>query len=146
MMLKINTLLIVVLIASCKYDDQYVGDPTPIISNISVNNTQFKQFLDTVVIGFDYTDGDGDLGFLSADSLSIEVKDIRFSQPDYYHLPPMSPEGAKIRIKGRLVVTMKNVFLLGSANTESTKFQIRIKDRSQKWSNLLLSKSIIINK
>jgi hypothetical protein len=133
-------------IVSCKYEDQYTGDPNPVISQVVVNQTSFKQFTDTVVISFDYRDGDGDLGFESADSLSVEIRDIRFAKPDYYHLRPLSPIGSKIAISGKINVSLKNVFLLGGGVTESTQFQIRIKDRAQHWSNTLVSKSVNINK
>jgi hypothetical protein len=131
---------------SCKYDDQYSGDPIPVISNLILNKSDFKQFADTVVIGFDYRDGDGDLGFESADSLSVEIKDIRFSKADEYHLPPLAPTGSKIDISGTIRVTLKNIFLIAGGNTETTQFQIRVKDRAQHWSNLLVSKSVNINK
>ena len=131
---------------SCKFNDQYSGSPTPSISNIKLNKLSYQQFADTVVISFDYKDGDGDLGFESADSLSVEIKDVRFNKADYYHLQPLSPVGEKINISGTIRVSLKNIFLIGGGSTESTQFQVRIKDRAQHWSNLLVSKSISINK
>jgi hypothetical protein len=146
-MLKIIVLIFsIILFFGCKYDDKYTGDPVPKISNITTNQTEYMQFSDTVVIGLDYQDGDGDLGFESADSLSVEVKDIRFAKSDYYHLQPLSPLGSRVAISGKIRISLKNIFLLGAGNLESTKFQIRIKDRSQNWSNVLLSKSITIKK
>jgi len=139
-------LVIAIIFISCKYDVQYSGDPMPIISALKLNKTDFKQFSDTVVLTFDYKDGDGDLGFESADSLSVEVKDLRFAKPDYYHLKPLSPIGSKIAISGSLRIVLKNIFLLGGGASESTQFQIRIKDRGQHWSNALVSKSVNINK
>jgi hypothetical protein len=41
---------------------------------------------------------------------------------------------------------LKNVFLLGAGSAETTKFQIRIKDRMQHWSNKLETKTISITK
>ena len=131
---------------SCKFQDQYTGNPTPSISNIKLNKLSYQQFADTVVISFDYKDGDGDLGFESADSLSVEIKDVRFNKADYYHLQPLSPVGEKINITGTIRVSLKNIFLIGGGSLESTQFQVRIKDRAQHWSNLLVSKSISINK
>ena len=134
------------LLFSCKYEDKYTGEINPAISNIKVSNSTFKQFTDTVVITLDYKDGDGDLGFESADSLSIEVKDVRFAKADYYHLKPLSPKESKIAISGTIRIVLKNIFLIGSGLTESTQFQIRIKDRAQHWSNMLSTKSVNINK
>jgi hypothetical protein len=99
-----------------------------------------------VVIAFDYVDGDGDLGFDNADSLSLEIKDVRFAKADLYHLRPLSPAGTQVNIHGTIKVTLKNVFLLGAGSAETTKFQIRIKDRMQHWSNKLETKTISITK
>lgn len=146
-MLKISILIFAtMIIIGCKYDDKYTNNPIPKISNISTNQLEYTQFTDTVVIALDYQDGDGDLGFESADSLSVEVKDIRFAKADYYHLKPLSPVGNRIAISGKIRISLKNIFLFGAGNLESTKFQIRIKDRSQNWSNVLLTKSINIKK
>lgn len=146
MKLYINILTLCILLFSCKYEDQYTGDPKPSISQLVLNQSDFKQFTDTVVLTFNYKDGDGDLGFESADSLSVEVKDIRFAKPDYYHLKPLAPLNEKVSISGSIRISLKNIFLLGAASSESTQFQIRIKDRAQHWSNALMSKSVNISK
>jgi hypothetical protein len=145
-MFKLNILAFIVLFVSCKYDDQYTGEPIPIISAVTLNQTAYKQFSDTVVITLKYKDGDGDLGFESADSLSVEVKDMRFEKPDYYHLRPIVSLDKKIAISGEIRIALKNLFLLSSGSQENTQFSIRIKDRAQHWSNRLTTKSIIINK
>lgn len=138
--------LFVIVSEGCKYNDIYEGNPVPTISNVALNQADYRQFLDTVVITFDYKDGDGDLGFESADSLSVEVKDIRFAKADYYHLKPLAPLNSKISISGSIKIHVKNIFLLSGGSSETTKFQIRIKDRSQRWSNTLVSKSVNIKK
>ncbi len=145
-MLKLNILAFILLFVSCKYDDQYTGEPIPSISAVTLNQIAYKQFSDTVVITLKYNDGDGDLGFESADSLSVEVKDMRFEKPDYYHLRPLAPLDKKIAITGEIRIALKNVFLLGSSSQENTQFIIRIKDRAQHWSNRLTTKSVTINK
>lgn len=146
MNLFFKLLCIATFCISCKYDDKYSGDPIPTISNIVLNQSEYVQFTDTVVLTFDYTDGDGDLGFENADSLSVEVKDVRFAKPDFYHLQPLSPLGERISISGKIKISLKNIFLIGAGSIENTKFQIRIKDRAQHWSNTLISKSINIKK
>jgi hypothetical protein len=131
MKLIFNILTISILFFSCKYEDRYTGDPQPSISKLTLNKSDFKQFTDTVE---------------NADSLSVEVKDIRFGKPDYYHLKPLAPLTAKVAISGSVRITLKNIFLLGAGSSESTQFQVRIKDRAQHWSNALTSKSVNINK
>ncbi|MEY4042308.1 MAG: hypothetical protein RL233_1839 [Bacteroidota bacterium] len=142
----ISTVIVIVLFSGCKPERFYTGDPKPVISKVVLNQSTFKQFTDTVVISFDYVDGDGDLGYDNADSLSLEIKDVRFAKADYYHVRPLAPAGSQINIHGTIKVTLKNVFLLGAGSSETTKFQIRIKDRMQHWSNILETKTISITK
>jgi hypothetical protein len=142
----ISTVIVIVLFSGCKPERFYTGDPKPVISKVVLNQSTFKQFTDTVVISFDYADGDGDLGYDNADSLSLEIKDVRFAKADYYHVRPLAPAGSQINIHGTIKVTLKNVFLLGAGSSETTKFQIRIKDRMQHWSNILETKTISITK
>lgn len=139
-------LFVFIVFIGCKPERFYTGDPKPVISKITLNQTSFKQFTDTVVISFDYADGDGDLGFDNADSLSLEIKDVRFAKADYYHVRPLAPAGTQVNIHGTIKVTLKNVFLLGAGTSETTKFQLRIKDRMQHWSNTLETKTITITK
>jgi hypothetical protein len=51
-----------------------------------------------------------------------------------------------VHIKGRFVLRMKNLFLLGSGNTEPTTFTLRIKDRSGNWSNTVSTPLINIRR
>ncbi len=67
----VRLLFLIVVFSGCKPERFYTGDPNPVISKVTLNQTSFKQFTDTVVIAFDYVDGDGDLGFDNADSLSL---------------------------------------------------------------------------
>jgi len=142
----IKILFFLVVFSSCKPERFYTGDPEPVISKITLNQTSFKQFTDTVVIAFDYADGDGDLGFDNADSLSLEIKDVRFAKADFYQVRPLAPSGQKVNIHGTIKVTLKNVFLLGSGTSETTRFRLRIKDRMQHWSNTLETKTISISR
>jgi hypothetical protein len=51
----IKILFLLVVFSSCKPERFYTGDPEPVISKITLNQTSFKQFTDTVVIAFDTT-------------------------------------------------------------------------------------------
>lgn len=137
---------ILLLFSTCKQEQFYTGDPLPSIINPRINQINFKQFTDTIRITFDYVDGDGDLGFESADSLNLEVKDTRFAKADYYHFAPLLPLGKAANIHGSMSIRLKNIFLLGAGNIETTNFQIRIKDRAQHWSNKIITKTISVTK
>ena len=132
---------------SCTEEQFFLGDPVPKIGFEGLSSDRLVQFQDTLAIRISYEDGDGDLGFLSADSLSLEVWDQRLSKPDFYYIPPMLPLSAKpTRISGLWQVKLKNLFLIGAGSQEQTQFQIRVKDRSGNLSNLVRTSDIIIEK
>lgn len=139
-------LVLLVGLVSCGKEAPYTPNPVPFISLDSVNSTNIVQFKDSLRIYLRYEDGDGDLGALNPDSNSLSVQDARFNKPDFYFVPPQAPANAKIHIKGRFVLRMKNLFLLGSGNTEPTTFTLRIKDRSGNWSNTITTPLINIRR
>jgi hypothetical protein len=131
-------------ICSCKEEVVSTDNPIPSIQFVSISSNKLKQFSDSLVVTVKYKDGDGDLGDISADSFSIYVRDNRLTKPDYLHLIPLSPIGNKISVEGILNLKMKNIFLLSSGPSETTKFEIKLKDRSKNWSNIIFTPNIEI--
>lgn len=129
---------------SCKEEIVSNGNPIPNIQFISISSTKLKQFTDSLVVTLKYKDGDGDLGDVSADTLSIYVRDSRLSKADYYHLFPLSPISNKLSIDGLLNIKIKNIFLLSTSPSETTKFEIKLKDRAKNWSNTIFTPNIEI--
>jgi hypothetical protein len=129
--------LLCAVLYSCSEESPYAPNPVPFLSLDSVSSTNIAQFKDSLRIYLRYEDGDGDLGAFNPDSNSLSVQDARFSRPDFYFVPAQAPANAKVHIKGRFVLRLKNLFLLGSGNNEPTTFTLRIKDRSGNWSNTI---------
>jgi len=123
-----------------------VGNPNPLIRLVSVSSKQLKQFKDSLTITIEYTDGDGDIGETNPDQNDLEIKDQRLSKPDFYFVKPLTPPNANIKVKGTIAVQIKNTFLLGTANSEITVFEIRLKDRAGNWSNSIKTDIITIIK
>ena len=149
MRIFVATILIVFaqsIFLSCKETTLMTGNPIPRISLIKIEPTTVKQFVDSLKITIAYEDGDGDLGFVNADITSLEVQDDRLAKPDYYYVPPLAPVDSKVRIKGELVMKLRNVFLLGTGNVETTSFTIKIKDRAGNVSNPVITPEITINR
>jgi hypothetical protein len=142
----ISLLLLFPLLNSCKEILNTTGNPVPRIALVKIAPTQVKQFVDSLKITFTYEDGDGDLGNDNADINSLEVQDERLAKPDYYYVPPMAPVGEKIRIKGQMTMNLRNVFLLGTGNMETTSFTVRIQDRAGNWSNPIKTPEVIITR
>ena len=135
------------LMNSCtKEQVNITGNPTPLLRLVSVSSKQLKQFKDSLVITFEYTDGDGDIGETNPDLNDLEIKDQRLSKPDYYFVKPLTPPNANIKVKGTIAVQMKNTFLLGTADSEITTFELRLKDRAGNWSNSIKTDIITITK
>ncbi|MEY3983581.1 MAG: hypothetical protein RL160_1138 [Bacteroidota bacterium] len=133
-------------LCSCSEENPYAPNPVPFLSLDSVSSTNIVQFKDSLRMYLRFEDGDGDLGALNPDSNSLSVQDARFNRPDFYFVPAQAPANAKVHIKGRFVLRMKNLFLLGSGNTEPTTFTLRIKDRSGNWSNTVSTPLINIRR
>lgn len=130
---------------SCNKDsDGPVLDPIPYLEVQSVSPTSIVEFSENVSLILYYEDGDGDLGFTSPDSLSLEVQDSRLTEPDMYHVRPLAPEGSSISIKGTIMVELNSTFRLGSGPSETITYSVRIKDRAGNWSNTVETQPITI--
>ncbi len=131
----------------CKKNNELAADSNvPFIKIVGVSATSIVQFKDSLVISFEYTDGDGDIGETNPDLNDLMIKDKRLSKADYYFVKPLSPPGAEIKTKGSIAVQMKNTFLLGSANSETTTFELKLKDRAGHWSHSIFTPTITITK
>jgi len=134
------------LLSSCKKEEVVVVSTLPLIKLVSVSKTSVVQFKDSLVITIEYNDGDGDIGEIDPDKNAIQIKDSRLSKPDFYFVKPLSPPGSTIKTKGTIAVQLKNTFLLGTANTEVTNYELRLKDRAGNWSNTISTPDITITK
>ena len=141
------SLVLLMLAGSCKKDDSLSGNSNvPFIKLLDVSSTTILQFKDSLVIRFEYSDGDGDIGELNPDMNDLQIKDKRLNKADFYFVKPLSPPGSEIKTKGIIAVQMKNTFLLGTANSETTTFELKLKDRAGNWSNSIITPIITITK
>jgi hypothetical protein len=143
--IKIPFLILVSMcFLSCSKDS--VLSSVPVIKFLDVNSTSIKQFKDSLIIRFEYTDADGDIGEENPDKNDLFIKDRRLANADYYFVKPLSPPGSEIKIKGIISVQIKNTFLLGTGNSELTQFDIKLRDRAGNWSNSVNTPNISITK
>ena len=146
----IPLLLVLLSFNSCKKDEDN-SQPIPPISDVpeieflGINTTTVHQFTDSLVFSIGYLDGDGDLGFESADSASLYVTDTRFPLTHEYHLAPTAPQGAELTVQGVWNVVLENIIRKnGSASQESATFTIRVRDRAGNWSNEVSSPAVTV--
>lgn len=141
------TFLLAGIFFSCKKKSESASAPEPTIEIISVTPTTVTEFKDSILIKIKYKDSNGDLGDVSPDEHSLEIKDSRLPTADMYHVKPLAPISDKdISIEGELTVKLNSLFLIGSGTSENTTFVIKLKDRSGHWSNEITSPQITIMK
>ena len=137
-------LAFLITLSCCKKEDEPVLDPVPAITLASIAPTTVKQFEDSILLLIEYEDGDGDLGFVHRDSLALQIKDKRLTEPDFYYVPALAPVESEISIQGIIEVVIPNTFLLGSGGIETTDYTLKMKDRSGNWSNTVVSPEITV--
>ena len=135
-------LLCILLVTSCKKEDD--TPKIPEINLVSISPTTLVQFEEPVNIVIGYKDLDGDLGFENPDSFALQIKDNRLDNPDWYHVPPLSPIGSNVSIQGELDIQISSLFLLGNGSEEQTSFTIKMVDRAGNWSQEIMTPQLII--
>lgn len=139
-------LAVLVSSAACKKTAIRELDKAPVIRINQVAPTSIVAFTGRVEVELQYEDGDGDQGSLHPDSLLLEVRDDRLTAPDYYFVPPLSPENSNVPIRGTIRFRLNGTFLFGNGATESTIYSIRLRDRSGQWSNTVNTPQVLINR
>ena len=124
-------LLSVLIISSCKKEDDSLFN----ISLLSTSSISLQEFQENIIVEIEYEHFKGFMGFYDPDYLSLEVKDSRLANSDYYHLIPLNPPDNELEIKGIIKLEIDAPFILGSGNLETLFFTIRIQDREEEWSN-----------
>ncbi len=139
-------MLCLFFLSSCSEDEEPLLDVIPKITLKSVEPDTVVQFVDSIRMVIEYEDGDGDIGYWNADSLPLAVHDLRLVNPDYFYVRPLTPDSNSLAITGTIGITIRNTFLLGNGSSETTRFEIKLKDRAGHWSNTLTTPEVTIVK
>ena len=137
-------LIIPLLFFGCKKKDLREDMDVPYISIKRITPIEVQEFNESILLEIAYEDGNGDLGFHDPDALSLSVQDSRLETPDYYHIPPLAPDGEEIYIKGTFNIYLNTTFLIGVGSSEKLRYTVRIKDRAENWSNTVTSEEITV--
>ena len=107
-----------------------------------------SEFQENVVVKIKYQHSEGYIGFSNPDVLSLEIKDSRLVNSDYFHLIPLNPPSQSLSVKGEIEIEIDSPFILGNENiqSESLFYSIRIQDNNSKWSNLIETPQITVNR
>lgn len=139
-------MLLALCFVACKKREIRKLDEAPLIRIQAVQPTAITEFTGRVEVELFYEDGDGDMGSLHPDSLLLEVLDDRLTEPDYYFVPPLSPPGSNVPIRGIIKFRLNGTFIFGNGSFEETLFSIRLRDQSGNWSNTVNTPTILINR
>lgn len=132
----LSLLLLSLVLVSCKKDDEDDITSIPHITFKSISPGTIKEYKDSVVIGIEYTDGDGDVGENGTGIENAFVIDSRNNLIYSFRIRQLAPDNANIIIRGNLSIVIPAVGLVNpSSSSESVAFQVYIKDRAGHRSN-----------
>ena len=135
-------LLSIFFLLSCEKEEDYLFN----ISLLSTSPISLQEFQENIIVEIEYEHSKGFMGFYDPDYLSLEVKDSRLVNADYYHLIPLNPPDNELAIKGIIKLEIDAPFILGSGNLETLFFTIRIQDREEEWSNEISTPLISVSR
>jgi len=131
------------LFSSCKKDEEETIFRINLIDAFPVEIIEFQE---NIYVRLSYQHPEGYIGFSDPDYLSLEVKDSRLSQADYYHIIPVTPPDNSLSVTGELLVEIDSPFVFGNGSVELVNFTIRIQDQNLVWSNEIVTPNISVNK
>lgn len=143
-------LLFVILFSGCTDDETFPITPEikfkTLEKFISVND------LDSLVLTFSFTDGNGDLGSPPTDVISRDIfvklfekkngvfEEAVFAAPLEYRMPYLNPRGNNKSLKGDVKITIDYNILQPN---DTIFYQLYIKDRAGLKSNVITTTTII---
>ena len=138
--------LILIVIIACSKDDEIPFSAIPKIELLKLSHDTIRQYQDVMTITIEYTDGNGDLGFVEPDKYALFIRDVRLAEFDGFYIGPLAPPDTTIAIRGILDIELPSLFIFGNASEETTSFELKMVDRSGNESNLLTTNNILITK
>lgn len=139
----INYLFLLIIFFSCNKEN---NDTKFKISHLSTEPTQITEFQENINVRISYEHPEGFLGFYDPDYLSLEIKDSRLTNSDFYHLEPINLPNEIVSIVGEILIEVDAPFIFGNGNSETLSYSIRIQDQSGNWSNSINSSSITVSR
>ena len=141
--IKYILLALLLIFSSCKKDEE---TPEFRISLINTTPISLQEFQENISVTISYQHPEGFMGFTNPDYLSLEIHDSRLTNPDYYHLQPLSPPDENISIQGEINVEIDAPFCFGNGSSETLTYSLRIQDNKKSWSNTITTPMLTVNK
>lgn len=141
-MKKLLHILILVVLFSCKKEEEVSVIPVIAFESISPNTAQ--EYTDDIIITISYTDVDGDLGENNSDINNLFVEDNRNGIEYKFRIPELSPSGSTITIEGNFNITINGTGITDGTASQKVNYDIYITDRAGNTSNQVTTSSITI--
>jgi hypothetical protein len=141
-MKKLLYILILIVLFSCKKEEEVSVIPIIDFESISPNTAQ--EYTDDIIITISYTDGDGDLGENNPDIHNLFVEDNRNGIEYKFRIPELSPSGSTITIEGNFNITINGTGITDESSSQKVDYSIYVKDRAGNTSNKVTTSSITI--
>lgn len=136
---------------SCSDEDTYPVTPEIAFKSLEIFNNAAQN--DSVVLTFSFTDGDGDIGTPTIDTVSRDVfvkfyekvngVFVLFNDPFgafNYRIPYLEPRGNNKSLKGDIRINVDyNPFIIN----DTVKYELYMKDRAGHSSNTIVSTTIV---
>jgi hypothetical protein len=129
-----------IFIGSCKKESE--TNTAPEISNLVITPHSIVEWVDSVEIRFDYKDLEGDIGEEDPNIRTLEIKDSRLEESDFYHIQPLTPNDKVYSSQGTLTVKLNSMYRLGNAAFEKFTFTVSLRDRAGNQSNEIRSDTL----
>lgn len=131
-------------VAGCAKDEPI--SPVPEIGFVSATPQTLTAYDDSLTVTISYRDGDGNLGENDTDDNNLFMEDSRNGVVYGFRIRQLAPDDAVIAIEGNLNVSLPNVPIIGSGDTESFTYSIHVVDRAGNESNRVTSSVITVNR
>jgi hypothetical protein len=142
--------LLICVLASCEKDP--IFKPIPPLSDVpkitlkNVAPTAVRQFADSIVFTIEYEDGNGDVGWDVADSVSVFITDNRVPLTEQFFIPNVAPMTSNIAVRGQFKVVLPHTIIINPASaSEYVTFSIRLKDRAGNSSNTVTTQQMTVS-
>jgi hypothetical protein len=137
-------------LVSCSDDETFPA--TPVISFKSLEKFQSLSGLDSLVLTFSFTDGDGDIGSAASDTFGRDVyarlfernngvfEEAPLSAPLEYRVPYLEPRGNNSSLKGDIRISIDYNILRPN---DTIYYKVVLEDRAGNRSNEISTSTIV---
>ena len=147
MRLLLLVILLPLMATSCIKPPEYPIEPH--ITFKEINTAFAKPGRDSIIVSFDFTDGDGDLGTEDGDTLiSAFMVDRRTGFPYSYQIPFITPKGTTKAISGTIWITVLPDNFSCRPNRpvlDTISYEIYIVDRAGHESNRIVTPDVVLD-